>query len=105
MKNTKVCSVRLLTVMLLWASAAGAAEKRPMTLDDLFRFQRVADPQISPDGKTVVYVISTVDLAGNKTTSNLWLAPVDGGSRRQLTSAPKKNRHPRWSPDGKRILI
>jgi dipeptidyl aminopeptidase/acylaminoacyl peptidase len=76
-----------------------------MTVDDLFRFRRVADPQISPDGKTVVYVVTTVDLAGNKTSSNLWLASSDGGWRRQFTTAPKKDRHPRWSPDGKQILF
>jgi dipeptidyl aminopeptidase/acylaminoacyl peptidase len=76
-----------------------------MTVDDLFRFHRVADPQISPDGKTVVYVVTTVDLAGNKTSSHLWLAASGGDWRRQLTTAPKKDRHPRWSPDGKQILF
>ncbi|HLJ93634.1 MAG TPA: S9 family peptidase [Gemmataceae bacterium] len=94
----------VVTVMLAAADVA-AAGKRSITLDDLFRFQRVADPQISPDGKNVVYVVTTVDLAGNKTTSNLWLASSQGGGRRQLTTTPKKNRHPRWSPDGKHILF
>src|SRR5439155_26124862 len=65
----------------------------------------VPDPQISPDGKTVVYVLTTADLTGNNTTSNLWLASADGKERRQLTTTPKKNRHPRWSPDGKHILF
>ncbi|HZT81748.1 MAG TPA: hypothetical protein VFA26_16095, partial [Gemmataceae bacterium] len=44
----------------------GAAEgKRPMTVDDLFKFKRVSDPQISPDGKWVAYVVGTVDLEKN----------------------------------------
>ena len=51
----------------LAAPAAVLAEgKRPMKIDDLFRFKRVSDPQISPDGKLVVYVVGTVDLDGNK---------------------------------------
>jgi dipeptidyl aminopeptidase/acylaminoacyl peptidase len=95
----------LVMMVLVGAPCALAAGKRPMTLDDLLRFQRVTDPQISPDGKQIVYVVTTVDRAGNKTTSNLWLASVQGDSRRQLTTAPKKDRHPRWSPDGKQILF
>jgi dipeptidyl aminopeptidase/acylaminoacyl peptidase len=84
-----------------------AEGKRPMKLEDLFKFKRVSDPQISPDGKWVVYAVGTVDLEGNKIPSALWLAPTDGkGEPRQLTNAPgKKDRHPRWSPDGKQILF
>ena len=46
-----------LTAALLVALPASAADKRPLTLDDMFRFKRVADPQISPSGKEVVYVV------------------------------------------------
>jgi dipeptidyl aminopeptidase/acylaminoacyl peptidase len=83
-----------------------AEGKRPMTVEDLFAFKRVADPQISPDGKQVAYSVSVVDLAGNKSSSAIWVAPADGGAAHQLTNVPgKKDRHPRWSPDGKRILF
>jgi dipeptidyl aminopeptidase/acylaminoacyl peptidase len=96
----------LLFLVLLTPSLAFAADKRPMKVEDLFAFKRVADPQISPDGKLVVYSITTVDLAANKTSTALWLAPTDKGEPRQLTNAPgKKDRHPRWSPDGKQILF
>ncbi|HYV39310.1 MAG TPA: S9 family peptidase [Gemmataceae bacterium] len=82
------------------------AKKRPMTLDDLFKFKRVSDPQISPDGKWVVYTVGTVDdVATNKTSSTLWLASTDGKTRRQLTNTAKKDRQARWSPDGKSILF
>jgi dipeptidyl aminopeptidase/acylaminoacyl peptidase len=77
-----------------------------MEVADLFKFQRVADPQISPDGKSVVYQVGTVDLAGNKSTTNLWIAAADGKSApRRLTTSTKSDRHPRWSPDGGRILF
>lgn len=83
------------------------AAKRAMTLDDLFKFKRVGDPQISPDGKQVVYVVTTItDPAANKTSANLWLAATDGKTPpRQLTTTDKKDGHPRWSPDGNRILF
>jgi dipeptidyl aminopeptidase/acylaminoacyl peptidase len=77
-----------------------------MVIEDLFRFRRVADPQVSPDGKLVVYSVTSVDLAGNRTTTNLWLAAANGSQKpRQLTTTEKHDRHPRWSPDGQRILF
>jgi dipeptidyl aminopeptidase/acylaminoacyl peptidase len=98
--------ILFIVVLLLSAPAAVFAEgKRPMTIDDLFRFQRISDPQISPDGKLVVYVVSTVDLDANSISSTLWLASTDKGETRQLTNTTKKDRHPRWSPDGKHILF
>jgi dipeptidyl aminopeptidase/acylaminoacyl peptidase len=99
--------VLLLVCLLVAAPAAHGAEgkKRPIQVDDLFRFQRVADPQLSPDGKTVAYVVTAVDLTGNKSSSAIWLAPTDQGEPRPLTNSGKKDRHPRWSPDGKRILF
>jgi len=95
----------LCLVLVAMPAAVFAEGKRPMRVDDLFRFQRVADPQISPDGKWVAYVVTSVDLAANSSSSSIWLAAVESGERRQLTNTPKKDRHPRWSPDGKRLLF
>src|SRR5438477_2791163 len=86
-------------------AAFSAVGKRSMKIEDLFRFQRVSDPQLGPDGKTVAYVVTAADLPGNKTSSTIWLVPAVGGPPRQLTTTAKKDRHPRWSPDGKRILF
>lgn len=87
--------------------AAGHPEaKRAMTLEDFFALKRVADPQISPDGKWVVFVVTTADVAKNSTSSTLWLAAQDGATPpRQLTTTPKKDRHPRWHPDSRHILF
>ena len=95
----------LVFALLAIIPASAQSGKRPLQVEDLFRFKRVGDPQISPDGKQVVYVVTAVDLAANKSTSNLWLASTNGGEPRALTSAAKKDRHPRWSPDGKHILF
>lgn len=94
-----------LACALLMTTVAEVSAKRPMTIDDLFRFERVSDPQISPDGKLLVYVLTKVDLAANSSSSTLWLVPTAGGPPRALTNTPKKDRHPRWSPDGKQILF
>jgi dipeptidyl aminopeptidase/acylaminoacyl peptidase len=87
------------------SEANEVAKKRSIAIVDLFRFQRVSDPQISPDGSTVAYVVTTASLEDNKTTSAIWLAPVRDGSPRQLTNSGKKDSNPRWSPDGKQILF
>jgi dipeptidyl aminopeptidase/acylaminoacyl peptidase len=100
--------VLLLAVLSAFAAPAAvfAEGKRPMTVDDLFRFKRVSDPQLSPDGQTVAYVVGAVDLNANSSSSSIWLAPTAGkGESRQLTNTTKKDKHPRWSPDGKHVLF
>jgi dipeptidyl aminopeptidase/acylaminoacyl peptidase len=99
--------VAVLCCIIILTPAFAEGKKRPMTLDDLFRFKRVSDPQISPDGKQVAYVVGTVDMDANKIYSSIWLAATDGKTPpRQLTNAAgKKDGHPRWSPDGKNILF
>ncbi len=101
------CACLLLLLPTVVHARPDKAEKkrRAMTIDDLFRFKRVSDPQISPDGKQVAYVITSVNLAGNKTSSAIWLAPTDKGEPKQLTTSGKKDRHPRWSPDGTHLLF
>ena len=98
----------LLAVVLVSPSAAPAADgnKRPMQVDDLFKFKRVAAPQISPDGKQVAYQVTSVDLAANKTSTAIWVAAADGQSPpRQVTASGKRDANPRWSPDGTKLLF
>src|SRR5262249_12248135 len=101
-----------LTVLVVCLTLFGAPTivsadgKQPMTVENLFAFKRVADPPVSPDGKLACYVVASVDLAANKTSSAIWLASTEKGEPRQLTNVPgKKDSHPRWSPDGKKILF
>ncbi|MFO0801670.1 MAG: S9 family peptidase [Gemmataceae bacterium] len=97
----------LAATLLLAAGASPAADKRPMQVEDLFKFKRVAAPQISPDGKQVVYQVTTVSLEENKSTTALWLAATDGKTPPKALTDPKgkKDLSPRWSPDGKTILF
>ena len=85
----------------LAALSAPGAGARPMTFADLAALHRVSDPQPSPDGQRVAYVVTGVDLTENRGNSDLWLVSTDGGELRRLTASPKHDRHPSWSPDGK----
>jgi dipeptidyl aminopeptidase/acylaminoacyl peptidase len=78
---------------------------RPMTVDDLLAVKTVSDPQVSPDGKLVAYVVSEIDRATDKSNSDIWLVAMAGGDPRRLTTAAGADHSPRWSPDGKSIAF
>src|SRR5262245_3384821 len=94
-----------LLLTLSFLIRASAADKRPLELEDMFRIKRVSDPQLSPDGRWVAYVVTEVNKAENTLNSDIWLVASDSGEPRPLTSSPKHDRHPRWSPDGKWIAF
>ena len=87
------------------AAAAMAAEKRPLTPQDLWAIKRVGSPALSPDGKQVVFTVQEWSVEKNKSTSNLWLVDVAGGEPRRLTTASASDSAPAWSPDGTRIAF
>jgi dipeptidyl aminopeptidase/acylaminoacyl peptidase len=96
----------LLGVFLVLTLAAPLlAAGRPLTVDDLLAVKAVSDPQVSPDGKWVAYVVGEPDRATEKTNSDLWLVPISGGEPKRLTTAPGADAHPRWSPDGQTIAF
>ena len=96
---------RILGLALLSVLGAAQLAARPIELEDLFRLHRVSDPQISPDGTAVVFVVTDPDKAQNKTNSDLWIVSTVGGEARKLTNSPNQDRHPRWSPDGQWIAF
>jgi dipeptidyl aminopeptidase/acylaminoacyl peptidase len=63
------------------------------------------DPQLSPDGRQLVYSLARADREHDRGTSQLWLCDVDGGQPRQLTWTGDRNREPRWSPDGRFVAF
>jgi dipeptidyl aminopeptidase/acylaminoacyl peptidase len=89
-----------------FAAASAAAlsaqpAKHPMTLDDIQKMADVRDPQCSPDGKMVAYVVSRIDVKEDKSNSHIWMVGLDGKNDRQVTSSQDSESAPRWSPDGK----
>ena len=62
--------------LLLLAAAAAAAATRPISEKDLLKFHWIADPQISPDGRDVAYVLVTVNEKEDRYDTSIWLVPA-----------------------------
>jgi dipeptidyl aminopeptidase/acylaminoacyl peptidase len=89
--------------LLLPFAATLIAQQRPFDASAMMALKRIADPQISPDGRWVAFSVQTVDLGANKKPTQIWIVPLDGGAPRQLTQDGDDNERPRWSPDSRRI--
>ena len=120
---------RLLLSLLVFAFALPvlAQAKHPFTFDDMMKLKRVGDPQVSPDGKWVIFSVVDVDLAANTKTPHIWIVPLNGEKDAHVgTAAPGRpaeqssasssaaervliadqdGDRPRWAPDGKRFAF
>ncbi|MET0534803.1 MAG: S9 family peptidase [Steroidobacter sp.] len=88
--------------------SAGAVEgPKPFTVEDLVRMQRVADPVLSPDGRTVVFSVRETDMAANRGRIDLWSLDLatKGAQPRRLTTHPDNDSSPEWSADGREIYF
>lgn len=74
---------------------------RAMTPEDITRIRWISDPQISPDGRRVAFVVTTLSAEKDEYFSNIWVVDTAGGEPRRFTNGPKRDTAPRWSPDGR----
>src|SRR3954468_10733262 len=95
--------MRLLIALLL-CTAPAALAGRPFTPEELLATRRLDDPQVSPDGKQVAFTVRQKSLELNRDVKAGWLKPLAGGPARQFTR-DGRSEHPRWSPDGKQLLV
>ncbi|UCG50892.1 MAG: S9 family peptidase [Candidatus Latescibacterota bacterium] len=100
-------SVMIVALMILSAPSPVLTEasSKSITFDDFISLGRVSDPQISPDGKHVVFVVTYYCKETNKGNSDIFMIPIEGGEARQLTQNPGSDSHPRFSPNGEWIAF
>ena len=80
-------------------------KKKTLTVDDLWKIERLGTPSLAPDGAQAVASVTTGSMEENKTSSSLWLLSTLGGQPRRLTACGDKDGAPRWSPDGRWIAF
>jgi dipeptidyl aminopeptidase/acylaminoacyl peptidase len=88
-----------LSAAVAWAGEAPA--RGPLTADDFYRAASVTDPQVSPDGLWVAYVLTTNNREADEQRSAIWMVSWDGTQQFALTAAAAETAQPRWSPDGR----
>jgi len=96
-----LCAATTFSVPALAEPASGPS--RYLTGSDLFNLEIATDPQISPDGRTIVYVRKSNDIMTDKARSTIWLIDVATGQERPLLAGAGEYSSPRWSPDGTRL--
>ena len=104
--RTAMLSFALLAATSLASPALAAPADAPnpiFTGSDLFDLSAAADPQISPDGRTVAYVRRAADIMTDRARSSIWLINVATGEQRPLVAGTGDHFSPRWSPDGRRL--
>ena len=76
-----------------------------MTPEVLLSLGRLSDPQLSPDGKTILYGVSYTSIQENRSVRNLYVIPVNGGTAIPLTKDGKSISAAKWSADGSAIYF
>ncbi len=109
MHRRRLMFLVILTAVMAPASLSfgqgGAAAKRPMTFEDMMKMKRLGETAVSPDGKWLVYSVTTVDLEKNTKTPELFIQPIAGGDAKPLEMTKPDDGGPQFSADGKRILF
>ncbi|MGB2644764.1 MAG: S9 family peptidase [Candidatus Acidiferrum sp.] len=80
---------------------AASSALRKITIDDYFQIRDVGQPELSPDGQWVAYMVRTRVLKEDKNETRIWMVSTRGGDALPMTEESASSSHPRWSPDGK----
>jgi Tol biopolymer transport system component len=86
------------------AATPAAEQKKILSPENFLELRSVQDPQFSPDGHRVAFVVSE-PLKGEKRIRHIWLYDKKTGAVRQFTYSEKSETWPRWSPDGKKLAF
>jgi dipeptidyl aminopeptidase/acylaminoacyl peptidase len=105
MKRTLAVLLIFVMVPLSTVQSMGAGKNHPFSVHDMLAMDRISDPQVSPDGKWIAFVVRATDLAANKGRTDLWWVGADGLGLKRLTTDPANDWNPRWSADGRSILF
>lgn len=96
-------SFSLITAPVL-AKPDNKSPSKRFTAERVFDMEYANDPQVSPDGTTIVYVRQSMDKMTDQDAGKLWVLDINSATNRPLI-ADKNASSPRWSPDGKSLVF
>ena len=86
-------------------SISANAQKSNLEPLDIFKLQHISNPQISPDGSSILYERNFKDIMTDSNYSNIWIVNYDGSNGRPITTGMGKYSQPTWSNDGKSFFL
>ena len=100
-------NISVFALILCYSAVVVVAQApRGITPEDYYSFEFISDPNISPDGKLVAYVVTKIDRAQNRRNASIWMVAADGSHAPwQFTTSPQSSNSPRWSSDGKSLAF
>ena len=105
MKRTEASVATLILILItLLGAASASAQKKPLTAEDMWNMHRVGAPDVSPDGKTLIFPVTTYDIEENKSSTNLYILREGDDKPRRFTHQDS-DRSPVISPDGRKIAF
>jgi dipeptidyl aminopeptidase/acylaminoacyl peptidase len=104
MRSSSLAAV-VLSFCLTASLAAQSPQKRYLSVDDIYRMEDVGHAQTSPDGKWIVYTVTSIDREADKRRSSVWMVNWEGTQDLRLTYGSESASSPRWSPDGRYLAF
>ena len=95
----------LLALLLASAGPIEAQTRRALSYDDFASLKGVSDPQIAPDGRSLLYTVRNTDLAANRRLARTLVVSLPDGAPRQFPNDTTRATEARWSPDGARVVF
>jgi len=97
--------LKKLLVILFIPTLIYTQTKRAISVDDLWAVKRIGTYDVSPDGKTLAYTLTTYTFAENKGNTDIYLIDADGKNLRPLKNSYKNEIEPKFAPDGKSVAF
>ena len=92
-------------ILALFVSKTLNSQKSKLEALDIFKLQYISNPQISPDGNSILYERNFKDIMTDSNYSNIWIVNYNGSNSRPITTGNNKHSQPTWSNDGKKFLF